>query len=304
MERPDQLHLGDIDGATARRPHERAVSYGAFNSNADIAGSVPNHQKMLGNFRSTRATDPLQPHYNLPSYAAAPMPEPRGQPRDLLWTLNQPRWMPEPRAAPSFSDAEVYGRGFLFRRAANTRDVMAVKDITGPQFVTEAPRTRHTDPLAPKYSYDGGPVDEVVTHMPRYGSRYVRKPHEATALYTKDIAVAEVSMGGQYPKELIKTREANKTSDIHGARADTKPAWPHVWTMPGKTPDAVPEKETNKVWDIYGAVAGTAGQGLPLYRARKQTENEQRMAASAPSAKLRMSASSRNADIAAVAALK
>jgi len=304
MERPDQLHLGDIDGACSRKPHVRSVGYDAFNSNADIEGSVPDHQKMLGRFRSTRTTDPMEPHYSLPSYSYLPREEPRGQPRELLWTLNQPKWRPEPRTRPELTDAEKYGRTFLYRRGAGARDILASKDITGPQFQIEAPRSRHTDPLMPSYTYDGGPVDDIITHVPRYGSRFVRKPHEDTSLMTKDVAISEVHMGGQYPKELIKTRMANKTSDITGAKADTKPAWPRVWTMPGKTPDAVPEKETNKVWDIYGAVAGTAGQGLPLYRSRKQTENEVRMAASAPSTKLRLAGSSRAAEIAAVHALK
>lgn len=307
MERPDQLHLGDIEGATARPPHARSTVFGGFNSNADIDGSKPNHMSSLGRFKvSTRLVDPLNPQYNLPSYTYHQVEEPRGQPRELLWTLNQPKWRPEPRAEHKFSDAELYHRSFLYRRDARSRDIMMQKDITGPQFMTEAPRTRHTDPLTPAYRYDGGPVDTITTHVPRYGSRYVRKPHEDTSLMTKDIAKSEYHMGGMYPKELIKTREANRTSDIEGARADTKPLYPRIWTMPGKTPEAVPEKETNKVWDIYGAVAGTAGQGLPLYRSRKQTESETRMAASAPSAqlKLRMASSDRAADIAAVAALK
>jgi len=303
MERPDPLNLTDIAGATSRKPHVRSNNAHPFNTNTDIEGSQPNHQAMLGRFRSMRSTNTLAPEYNLPSYTYTPAPEPVGQPRDSLWTLNQPKWRPQPRSEQYFSDSEKYSRGFLYRRDAAVRDVMASRDITGPQFKFEEPRSRHTDPLMPTYQYDNGPVDSVVTHIPRYGSRYVRKPHEDTSLYTKDIAKAEVFMGGMYPKELIKTREANKTADIIGAQANSRPSGPPVWTMAGKTPDAVPEKETNKVWDIYGAVAGTAGQGLPLYRARKQTESETRMAASAPSAKFKAMADSRAADIAAVAAL-
>ena len=55
-----------------------------------------------------------------------------------------------------------------------------------------------------------------------------------------------------------------------------------------------------QVWDIYGAVAGTAGQGLPLYRSRVQASCEKRMASTAPSARL---IAERRADIQAVSAL-
>ncbi|KAL1522183.1 hypothetical protein AB1Y20_021822 [Prymnesium parvum] len=304
MERPDPLHLGDIDGAQPRRPLARTTEYAAFNSNQDIDGAAPNHMRSLGRFRSTRATDPLNPQYKLPSFTCAPPPEPWTQPRDVLWTLNQPKWKPQPRESVEAPVKEKFSTAFLYRREAQTRDIMAHKDITGPQFQTEAPTGRHLDPLMPKYFYDGGLLEDVTIRMPHYGSRYPRQPHEARGLMTRDIATAEVHMGTMYPKELIKTRETNRTSDIEGAKADTKPAWPRVWTMPGKTPDAVPEKETNKVWDIYGAVAGTAGRGAPVYRARKFYENEARMALSAPSMRFRQSAADRAADIAAVAALK
>ncbi|KAL3930745.1 MAG: hypothetical protein SGPRY_001409 [Prymnesium sp.] len=305
MERPDQLHLGDIDGAQSRKPHARSVCYDGFNSNADIEGSVPSHMRSLGRFNSIRNTNPLEPRYNLASFSVPPEPEHRSEPRDVLWTLNQPRWRPQPRCTVTeLSAAEKYSSSFLYRRNAQIRDIMAEKDITGPQFVTEAPRTRRTDPMHPKYFYDGGLVEDVITHIPRYGSRYPRKPEEARSLMTKDIMVTDVLKSTKYPKELIKTRESNRTSDIEGAKANSRPAWPRVWTMPGKTPDAVPEKETNKVWDIFGAVAGTAGQGAPIYRARKQQENEVTMASRAPSARFRQTASDRAADIAAVSALK
>ena len=45
---------------------------------------------------------------------------------------------------------------------------------------------------------------------------------------------------------------------------------PAVWRKPGKNMDACYEKETNRVWDIDGAVAGTGGLGIKMYRNQKQ----------------------------------
>ena len=95
-----------------------------------------------------------------------------------------------------------------------------------------------------------------------------------------------------------------------GAQADTFCLYPRVWRKPGKTPDSLYEKETNRVWDIYGAVSGTAGQGVPMYRARAQAAHETRAISSAPASKFPKAAAARAAaaetaaDIAAVKALK
>ena len=219
MERPDPLNLYDIFGATARPRHVRSGHAHPFNTNADIDGSSSSHATVLGKFRSTRFENPLQPNYHLPSATYHPEPEPRGQPRDILWTLNQPKWRPSVPEKPAWSNEEKYSRTFLHHKHAASQDTMRSKDITGPQFRIEEPRSRHTDPLDPAYTYDYGPVDRVITHVPRYGSRYVRKPLEDTSLLTSDIATAETNMGGMYQKDLIKTRTANMTSDIIGAQA-------------------------------------------------------------------------------------
>ena len=303
MERVDPLDLSDIQGATARVKQPRSHPH-PFNTNADIEGSAPHHAAVLGRFRSTRCTNTLTPQYNLPSVILPPPAEPKGQPRDILWTLNQPKWRPSIPAKSALSDEEKYHRSFLHRHRAAGQDVMRHKDITGPQFRIEEGWTRRTDPLQPAYVYDHGPVEPVVTHVPRFGSRYVRKPHEDRALYTDDIKKAEVYFAGMYPKSLIKTRPVNVTADIEGTQANSNPPWPRVWTMAGKTPDALPEKETNRVWDIYGAVAST-GQHRPMdpppvYRTRVQASTEARMSKSAPSSRF---IAERKADIQAVTAL-
>ena len=53
-----------------------------------------------------------------------------------------------------------------------------------------------------------------------------------------------------------------------GAQSDTWSNYPKLWKS--RDPLNTTEKQTNRVKDIEGAVAGTAGQGPPLYRARKQ----------------------------------
>jgi len=173
---------------------------------------------------------------------------------------------------------------------------MVAADITGPQFRMEAPTNRVTDPLQPTYIYDGGPIDHVNPRRPRYGSMFPRSTNEDFALQTNDI-MREAVFTREYPKDLIKTRPANRTDDILGAQANTWTAAPRLWKY--KDPSQTAEKQTNRVVDIEGAVASTAGQGPPLYRRRHQNNV---MAASM--ARTHTFTASRAADIAAVHALQ
>ena len=52
-------------------------------------------------------------------------------------------------------------------RQADTRDLLAVRDITGPQFRIEEPMTRRTNPLLPVYQYDSGAVEPVAVRVPK-----------------------------------------------------------------------------------------------------------------------------------------
>lgn len=264
MERPDSLDTSDIDGAQSRPLPVRRTPH-VFNTNLDIAASTPH---MYSSSRSGRCTDPLTPAYKYPSYT--PHPEPpmtAGSARDILWTLPQRDWRPEPRKMAEWSDAEKYGRQHLFRQTVPTRTSLQVDDITGPQFRIEEQRWRRTDPLAPVYHYDGAPIDAVRTRRPHYGSQFPRPEWEDFALKTDDILTEKV-FNREYPKVLIKTRTANRVDDITGAQADTRCSAPKLWKV--KDPAMSAEKLTNRVMDIDGAVAGTGGQGPPLYRTRKQ----------------------------------
>ena len=270
MQRPDPLDLSDIEGATARQRTYRAAESHPFNSNSDIVGSTPNHMGVIGRFRPGRSTDPLRPQYSLPCYVPVELPPDPRPVRDIMWTVPQSKWKPETRHYPEQTSEEKLSKGTLFRRNVAARDPLRCQDITGPQFRTEEPFHRHTNPLVPTYVYDGGAVDDVNIKVPKHGCRYARSEADNYALRTKDISWSEFHPAGEYPKELIATRPANRTDDIEGAQANTRVSGPRLWSLPGHDPADVREKQTNKVWDIDGAVAGTGGQGLPLYRTRKQ----------------------------------
>jgi len=265
MERPDSLDTSDVDGAQTRPlPVRRTVH--PFNTNHDIQGSTP-FRFSQGRFEaSSRCIDTLTPDYKLPSYAVHPLP-PTSAPRDVLWTVPQRKWRPEPRAEKNWTDDEKFGRSHLFQAKVPTRPALEVADITGPQFRFEEQRWRQTDPLQPVYFYDGAEIDRVRTRRPHYGSQFTRTAEENFALRTDDILTEKI-FNREYPKALIKTRVANRTDDITGAQADTRCSAPKLWKI--KDPMETPQKLTNRVMDIDGAIAGTGGQGAPLYRTRKQ----------------------------------
>lgn len=288
MERPDSLDTSDIDGAQSKRLPRRDSSH-PFNSNLDIEFSRP--YSRTSNARSTRATDPLNPAYRLPSVTHDPLPMGGVVPRDPLWTLPQSKWKPETRHPVEWTDLEKYGRDFLFRKTVPARSSLVSVDITGPQFRVEEPRWRKTDPLHPVYVYDGGPLEEVNPRRPHYGSMYPRAEAENFALKTDDIMTEQI-FTREYPKELIKTRPANRTDDILGAQSNTWCPYPSLWKS--RDPSRTIQKETNRVKDIEGAVAGTGASGPLLYRTRKQA------AMNAPSS---AAAAARAADIQAVKAL-
>ena len=305
MERPDSLDTTDVDGAQTRPLPVRRTEH-PFNTNLDIGGSTPFKYSGGTLHASQRLTDSLNPNYKLPSFETHPLPPMTSQPRDVLWTLPQRKWKPEPRGQKEWSDEEKFGRGYLFRTTVPSRESNRVTDITGPQFRFEESRWRKTDPLTPVYFYDGAAVDTVRTRRPHFGSQFTRTPEENYALRTDDILTEKV-FNREYPKALIRTRPSNRIDDIIGAQADTRCPAPKVWKT--KDPAACHEKLTNRVMDIEGAVAGTGGQGPPLYRTRKQaaivantaprltTAPPMRAPAPAPSA------AARAADIASVAAL-
>ena len=303
MERPDSLDTSDIDGAQTRPLPARHTTH-PFNTNLDIGGSSPFQYSRGTLGASMRCTDALNPAYTLPSSNVFPLPENTSQPRDILWTLPQRKWKPETRQEKVWSEEEKYGRGFLFRATAPTRAALQSADITGPQFRVEEPRWRKTDPLQPVYFYDGAPVDEVRTRRAHPGSMFTRTPEENYSLRTDDILTEKI-FNREYPKALIQTRPSNRTDDITGAQSDTRCSAPKLWKI--RDPLQNPQKLTNRVMDIEGAVAGTGGMGPPLYRTRKQAA----MLATADfgasmGSSMRAStaaATARAADIASVAAL-
>lgn len=278
MERPDSLDTSDVAGAKSRPLPTRHTAH-PFNTNIDIERSRPLHIRATTDFMThPRSTNPLTPDYRTSGFEyQAPPPQP--PPRDIMWTLPQKKWKPAPRDPYSFPPSEVYSRNKLYLQNCQQRNSIHVEDITGPQTRIEEPRWRKTDPLMPVYKYDGAVVEEVPTRRRRYGSNYPRRPCDAFALRTDDIVTAETISCREYPKELIKTRAANRTDDIEGAQAGTKAIGPKLWRT--RDPSHSIEKlMSNHVFDIDGAVAGTAGQGIKCYRARNQAEKVEK--ASAP----------------------
>ena len=215
--RPDPLDTSDVDGARPKPLPIRLRTNHPFNTNADIEYSSPHFQQTHGKFYTQRNSNTLQPSYQLPSSSFEPLPEHRSKPRELLWTLPQKDWKPQTRDIMNWSDVEGHGRDFLFRKAAGSRDTIGARDINRPQFRCEEPSQRRTDPLWPTYIYDNGEVDQVVTHVPKYGHRYGRKPEENYNLIVKDVNGDNVHQSC-YPNWLIKTRKANNTQDIPGAQ--------------------------------------------------------------------------------------
>jgi len=218
-------------------------------------------------------------------YDQSPLAEFASAPREVLWTVEKPRWRPatqapwEHRSYPfgdtkPYGDNDKYARQYLFQHAIPPRTSLISKDITGPQFVIEETRHRGTDPLQPAYVYNGGPLDEVELRRKKSGQMFVPRM-EDVQLKTEDITkVARIGCR-EFPKETIKTRIANRTDDIIGAQANTWCAYPRLWKS--RDPAESVEKLTNRVQDIEGAVTGTAnklqpsgGGGPPLYRSRIQ----------------------------------
>ena len=213
MERPDSLDTSDVEGAQTRRPPARNTAH-PFNRNDDIELSRPFSR--TANPRSLRCTNPIDPIYQLPSTKYEPLTPEATAPRDVLWTLPERKWRPETRVVADPTAAEKYGRSHLFQQTVPLRPSLHVTDITGPQFRMENRRWRNTDPLKPVYLYNGGPLDEVQLCRPRHGSMYPRTQDEAFALRTDDITTEEKVGCKEYPRELIKTRLANRTDDILG----------------------------------------------------------------------------------------
>ena len=290
MERPDPLDVSDIYGTTSQKLCWSRSTQHPFNSNTDIEGSKPFHRS-----RSDRQLNPLNPVYKLPSTTYEPH-QPVVAEKDLLWTLPKNDWRPTTRGDHEYSATDKYSRDYLFRKNVPPRETLKSHDITGPQFRLEEPRWRKTDPLEPKYLYDGDFQPSIELRRKRHGSMYPRAPGEAYCLRTDDIMTESV-FTRQYPTDLIKTRPSNRTDDLPGAQASTWVPYPHLWKT--RNPAFVPEKESNRTVDIEGAVAGTAGQGLPLYRTRIQAAMQ--MVPSQSFAAARSAASA--ADIAAVRAL-
>ena len=271
-ERPDPLDTSDIEGAQSRKSMPRTRTVHPSMSNLDIAGSTPSFANSHGRFTSARRIDPLNPQYGLPTADYVPPPQPREPPKELLWTLPQETRTSATRAIMDWSDVDGFHTNHKFMRDVPTRQqFLATADISGPQFLSEAPSTRRVDPLEPNYVYDGGPYGEVDTKSKKYGSMFPRKDEEAFGLMTKDIS-AGFSSSNPKATYLLSTRTINRTDDITGAQADTKGAGPQIWRKPGKDPATCYEKETNRTWDIDGAVAGTGGQSIRLYRAARQAE--------------------------------
>jgi len=301
MERPDSLDTSDIDGAQTRPLPARRTPH-PFNTNQDIEKASP-FSFSRGRFeRSTRMTDTLTPAYTLPSYSTAPLPPPSTAERDVLWTLPQRSWRPEPRAQSVYTDDEKYGRSHVFQSRCPTRPALQVSDIIGPQFRCEEQRWRKTDPLAPTYQYDGAEVEQVRTRKPHPGSMFVRTAEENYSLRTDDILTEKI-FNREYPKALIKTRPSNRTDDITGAQSDTRCSAPKLWKV--KDPLQTAQKMTNRVMDIEGAIAGTGGNGPLLYRTRKQASAIDAAARVAPPPRAAppTASAARAADVAAVKAL-
>ena len=234
--RPDPLDTSDVDGARPKALPIRLRTNHPFNTNADIEYSSPHFQQTHGKFYTQRNSNTLQPQYKLPSSSFEPLPEHRSKPRELLWTLPQKDWKPQTRDIMNWSDVEGHGRDFLFRKAAGSRDTIGARDINWPQFRCEEPSQRRTDPLRPTYIYDNGEVDQVVTHVPKYGHRYGRKPEENYNLIVKDVNGDNVHQSC-YPNWLIKTRKANNTQDIPGAQVRRlRSLHPHLHPRPHPHP--------------------------------------------------------------------
>ena len=179
-ERPDPLDTSDIEGAQSRKSMPRTRTVHPSMSNLDIAGSTPSFANSHGRFTSARRIDPLNPQYELPTADYVPPPQPREPPRDLLWTLPQETRTSATRAIMDWSDVDGFHTNHKFMRDVPTRQqFLATADISGPQFLSEAPSTRRVDPLEPKYVYDGGPYGEVDTKSKKYGSMFPRKDEEA-----------------------------------------------------------------------------------------------------------------------------
>ncbi len=269
MERPDSLDTSDVAGAKSRQLPVRRTQH-PFNTNLDIDRSQPLRASTGADYpRHQRCTNPLVPEYRSAGFEYEPLPK-LPPPRDIMWTLPQKTWKPAPRQPYVFPAEEVYSREKLYLQRAQTRHTsLGVYDITGPQTRIEEPRWRKTDPLLPRYQYDGAVVEDVPTRRRKYGSHFPRAANEAYGLRTDDISTGESIFSREYPKELIKTRPANRTDDIDGAQAGTRAVGPKVWRS--RDPHNTVEKlMSHSVFDIEGAVTGTAGHGIKVYRARKQ----------------------------------
>ncbi|KAG5182261.1 hypothetical protein JKP88DRAFT_164721, partial [Tribonema minus] len=227
--RPDLYNVNDISGACSLRLHRESNKPDTTLLCADVNGLTLRRREFL---RTERHVDPLDPDYKLPSYTAAPPPQPKFvrdsySVDDIEGTHPKPLYRYQQRENHSADDIEGTKCGWKPRHARARAEAppldyaLNVKDITDSGFKTQ----RCTNPLVPVYRCYGKEIaDDPVESRPRALPPQKNAPF--FSLTTADIEGAQP--GWKPPTQLHPPleqrrhwRNTNYVGDIRGASADS-----------------------------------------------------------------------------------
>lgn len=174
--------------------------------------------------RTNRHVDPLEPHYNLPSYATNEAPDSRFL-RDAIDVSDIEGTRPKPKKEFSTRDimgiADIEGSKPGLKQTARlnsirTKNILDVEDICARNRYVDR-TSRVSDPCAPSYLVNGMEIADGPGAKPRPQPKQLSN----FLLMTKDISGAEA--GSRYTSSFERTevRNTNNISDIAGAHADS-----------------------------------------------------------------------------------
>ncbi|KAG7390404.1 hypothetical protein PHYPSEUDO_007927 [Phytophthora pseudosyringae] len=229
VNKPHFYDAHDIQGSTSMQLHPKSWRAGSDDRfrQLPIEGST----SQPAGFRTDRVVNPLEPKYTLPSFTQAPPPEPKFlrdsyNVSDIAGTSMKTREIQHPRDGLKLDDIAGAQSGWLPRhkrglRENPPRDSLNVLDITNVDFKSN----RVTNVLNPVYTVNGMTFGDDPLSRPL--AQHPRRDKPSYALKTDDIEGASCAdpattvVAGIVMAHRRNFRDANVTSDITGAKADT-----------------------------------------------------------------------------------
>eukprot|EP01039_Chlorochromonas_danica_P002693 gene2693-2943_t len=237
--------ISDIDGAHAAPSYRLYTNKPVF-TQADIPGStskvlchgrntrdnslyiddIEGTRRMIKDrmMRTNRHVNPLEPVYQLPSYAPLEASQPTFlrdniDVSDIEGTKPKPKKEFATRDIMSIQDIEGARTGLkqtLKLNAIETKNILDVQDISAKQRYVDR-TSRVTDPNAPQYLVNGMEIRDDPLSKPKPQPKQINN----FLLQTKDISGAEAGSRYASPFPRKEVRHINYLGDIEGAHADS-----------------------------------------------------------------------------------